>query len=404
MGRAIACIVLLLLASPFARAQSYGSDCTSSLTTANCVDEGLAHMWASKRPRDFIASSTTDQWTTLSPPGYSAQFQCTVNGVLSQCKTVTYEARSATGSGTASQNRSWPIAASCSTRPEQDEWLPPEGTPNTDVCSDGCTYTQVLDESASHGFFYAPSGGVCTVNQQPVIDTDGDGVPNELDAFPNDPNESADTDGDGIGDNADFSPDDPTDGKDTPGEEDGDDEGDNEASGGGTCDAPPSCSGDGIQCAQLFQQWKMVCKGATVTGSPEVCNASYTCTGDSAQCAQIALARKSACATGNPSGGSGDANGNGQPDWTEGSEPARDDPGADDDVNDLGIGLSTDMLDTENIFGMGSCQDFSITVMGTVVSTADLDGLWCSRIAPIMRAVILIMAAFFAIRLLLGGV
>lgn len=35
------------------------------------------------------------------------------------------------------------------------------------------------------------------------IDTDGDGVPDDEDAFPNDPNESVDTDGDGIGNNAD---------------------------------------------------------------------------------------------------------------------------------------------------------------------------------------------------------
>lgn len=40
-------------------------------------------------------------------------------------------------------------------------------------------------------------------NSQPMVDTDGDGVPDSLDAFPNDPNESRDTDGDGLGDNAD---------------------------------------------------------------------------------------------------------------------------------------------------------------------------------------------------------
>lgn len=38
-------------------------------------------------------------------------------------------------------------------------------------------------------------------------DTDGDGVPDDLDDFPNDPNEQTDTDGDGVGDNSDPDPD-----------------------------------------------------------------------------------------------------------------------------------------------------------------------------------------------------
>ena len=42
------------------------------------------------------------------------------------------------------------------------------------------------------------------------VDTDDDGVPDDSDAFPNDPNESADTDNDGVGDNADVFPTDPT--------------------------------------------------------------------------------------------------------------------------------------------------------------------------------------------------
>jgi len=36
-----------------------------------------------------------------------------------------------------------------------------------------------------------------------VVDADGDGVPDDQDAFPNDPTETADADGDGCGDNAD---------------------------------------------------------------------------------------------------------------------------------------------------------------------------------------------------------
>lgn len=44
-----------------------------------------------------------------------------------------------------------------------------------------------------------------TDNQGPA-DSDGDGVPDDEDAFPNDPTEWADTDGDGIGDNSDLCP------------------------------------------------------------------------------------------------------------------------------------------------------------------------------------------------------
>ncbi|MGD8525620.1 MAG: thrombospondin type 3 repeat-containing protein, partial [Thioalkalispiraceae bacterium] len=54
-------------------------------------------------------------------------------------------------------------------------------------------------------------------------DTDGDGVPDGLDAFPNDPNETTDTDGDNVGDNADAFPNDPNETTDT----DGDNVGDN---------------------------------------------------------------------------------------------------------------------------------------------------------------------------------
>ena len=54
-------------------------------------------------------------------------------------------------------------------------------------------------------------------------DSDGDGVPDKDDVFPNDPTEWADTDGDGLGDNADVFPNDPNETTDT----DGDGVGDN---------------------------------------------------------------------------------------------------------------------------------------------------------------------------------
>ena len=58
--------------------------------------------------------------------------------------------------------------------------------------------------------FYLATGGRATLSSTMLIDVDGDGVPNDGDAFPSDPAESVDTDGDGIGNNAD--PDDDNDG------------------------------------------------------------------------------------------------------------------------------------------------------------------------------------------------
>ena len=42
-----------------------------------------------------------------------------------------------------------------------------------------------------------------TYDLERVRDTDGDGTPDDVDAFPTDPTEDADTDGDGVGDNSD---------------------------------------------------------------------------------------------------------------------------------------------------------------------------------------------------------
>ena len=60
-----------------------------------------------------------------------------------------------------------------------------------------------------------PSGaceiGAVEINNTTVTtDSDGDGTPDNADAFPNDPSEDTDTDGDGVGDNADAFPNDPT--------------------------------------------------------------------------------------------------------------------------------------------------------------------------------------------------
>ncbi|MEW5936266.1 MAG: putative Ig domain-containing protein [Candidatus Thermoplasmatota archaeon] len=64
------------------------------------------------------------------------------------------------------------------------------------------------------------NGGIDWSNFTLVIkpDTDGDGVPDDEDAFPNDPEEWEDTDSDGVGDNSDAFPDDPAASVDTDGD------------------------------------------------------------------------------------------------------------------------------------------------------------------------------------------
>lgn len=295
----------------------------------------------------------------------------------------------------------------CATRPNQPTWSPPAGWHDA-VCSGGCSYALNVP-----GPGMSPIGTTCSMSDtpEPVVDTDADGVPDLEDEFPNDPKESADSDGDGIGDNADFSPEDPADGQDTPGEEDGDDEGDNTASGGGTCDAPPTCSGDGIQCAQLFQQWKIRCNQTArgnVAGDVNGCTGSFVVTSpDPIANAQLIALRKIACNTediggdGGSGNAVGDANGNGVADVLEGAGSDGEDPGEDDDVTRFGLGINTDMLNQENIFGGGQCPTMpSFQIYTASINPSDMP-YWCN-ILDVMRVLIPLMAGWTALQILMG--
>ncbi len=87
-----------------------------------------------------------------------------------------------------------------------------EDTNNNGVCDD---QEQQCDDLNNNGICDDQeqqcddlnNNGICD-DQEPV-DSDGDGVADEDDAFPYDPNETKDTDGDGVGDNADAYPEDP---------------------------------------------------------------------------------------------------------------------------------------------------------------------------------------------------
>ncbi|AWB68212.1 hypothetical protein C2869_18130 [Saccharobesus litoralis] len=65
-------------------------------------------------------------------------------------------------------------------------------------------------------------GGGSGEPPQTEVDSDKDGVPDNQDAFPNDPTETKDSDSDGVGDNADKFPDDPNETKDSDGDGIGD--------------------------------------------------------------------------------------------------------------------------------------------------------------------------------------
>ena len=102
--------------------------------------------------------------------------------------------------------------------------------------------------------FMAACGGGGGGSSQPdlPLDSDGDGVEDSLDAFPNDPNETTDSDGDGVGDNGDAFPDDPNESVDTDSDgvgdnadncvdNENDDETDSDGNGeGDACDAMPA--------------------------------------------------------------------------------------------------------------------------------------------------------------------
>lgn len=76
-------------------------------------------------------------------------------------------------------------------------------------------------------------------------DIDGDGIPNATDT---------DTDGDGISDDNDPSPQGP-----------GQQEEESSAHTSLDCEQTPSCTGDGIQCAQLIEIWRLRCTGGNDT-------------------------------------------------------------------------------------------------------------------------------------------
>jgi len=153
------------------------------------------------------------------------------------------------------------------------------------------------------------------------VDTDGDGIPDSEDAFPNDPTETTDTDGDGIGDNSDPYPNDPNDGTGEPMPDDIDGTTPDTTDPGtqpddplptgigdgasGSCATQPVCSGTPTECAILTQIWVSNCKLEEALGSDDddsvsgggTCQTPPTCSGDIIQCSILVTEWHNRCDT-----------------------------------------------------------------------------------------------------------
>ena len=200
------------------------------------------------------------------------------------------------------------------------------------TCKNGCKYVD-NDDIATHWIIdgktyvsvdgWIATGEPCTAGEpEPEFedtkpsDRDGDGVSDENDDFPTDPTEQEDSDGDGVGDNRDPTPNgdpppeqkpcDPNvadcDGDGNAGEGDGSGPGAGEgmAGGGGTCDAPPVCSGDPILCNVLYQQWQTRCAVAgldkvSTSGAINDCSRPFVVSGNGANAQKLRALRKVAC-------------------------------------------------------------------------------------------------------------
>ncbi|MCU1180445.1 hypothetical protein JAK28_15710 [Stenotrophomonas maltophilia] len=223
----------------------------------------------------------------------------------------------------------------CLSRPEQTGWA----STAQRVCHEGCVYKLYGDGAGGHYYstFNDTSGGgygTCTEGETTPAPTPGGGIdPGE--GGGTDPGEGGGTDPGGGGgtdpgggggtDPGGGGGTDPepkpcpeggkdADGKPCPGEGGGTDPGGgtNPGNGGGSgagstsCVQPPICSGDAIQCAQLFQQWRAGCQaeglGGKVTGDPTNCKAAYQCEGNAIACGQLAVLRKQMCGAGEGDG------------------------------------------------------------------------------------------------------
>lgn len=194
----------------------------------------------------------------------------------------------------------------------------------------------------------------------------------------------------------------PDDGSGSPGEGEGDE---GSVTGGVNCDDPPVVQGDPILANIVLQTWGTRCAAesadkVSTTGDLYDCSSSWSVSGPegSAHVVRLQAMRDEICRR--------DADGNGQPDWTQGDAPPLQNEGEPGDGNEpappAGLTIGSDLLDMDGFLGVSTCPTLGVLDFG-VFGSFDLDSepVWCDLVA-IMRAIVLMMAAFTAINILLG--
>lgn len=195
-------------------------------------------------------------------------------------------------------------------------------------------------------------------------------------------------------------------------EEGEDDPNKDSASGGDTCNAPPTCNGNPVMCLQLRTQWRIDCntrRNSNISGG--ACSAMPVCTGekcDATEYAQLIQQWKSACALEKLANKSGGDDG-GQPEWTK-VGGMNQNPGAGEGSGDapkLGEKkFNTDNLDQSG-FGGGSCVGFAVgsssgVMSGFMQTLASPPPFWCNFIA-VLKAVFILVGAVASVFIISKG-
>lgn len=383
-------------------------------TDAFCPDEGSAHEAAQRHAETFLGG----QVNMICPPVISAVY--TSWGTATRVRVTA--ARSGVDtcpSGVNAGGRRFLPANSCAARPTLTQTFVWQGnSAPVSGCYKGCEY-QVTGSSGGTVTFefggevyqsgvriITPTSSPCDFSDPPPnVDeakeaddgwkchdgtghcTDPDGNPHYCTLNPDGSRAScvpARKDDDGVHRDPTTEPQYP---EGAEGEGDTNTPGAGKVSGGLDCQAGPSCEGDIIQCAQLYQTWKTRCAveaqgyASTLTGGGDQCQQAYQAKGgDPLLLALLNEQWRQRCSS---PGDGGSA-----------------DPGAPHDGQPFGVGvgnipINSSGFDASGWIG-GQCVQPPAS-MGRFPFMQDVGTYWCDLVA-VLRAILLAFAAWVSVR------